>query len=79
MANNRDDNNVPRTDNINLKQDKKNQRIQSIVSERLSNVRRKLSRGASNIYRMIRSRAKWGNKQLWGFREKGRNKPSDSK
>ena len=79
MTNKRDKKNLFRDDNLDFKQMKKNQRIQDIVSGRIGNLRRKLSRGASNIYRMIRSRAKWGNKQLWGFREKGRNKPSDSK
>ncbi len=79
MTNKRDEKNLFRDDNLDFKQMKKNQRIQDIVSGRVGKLRRKLSRGASNIYRIIRSRAKWGNKQLWGFREKGRNKPSDSK
>ncbi|MGE0206232.1 MAG: hypothetical protein AB7R69_00080 [Candidatus Babeliales bacterium] len=51
-----------------------NRTILSKVHERVGHLRRKLSRGAANIFRMIKSRNHWGNKQLWGSHEKGRNK-----
>ncbi|OQA36399.1 MAG: hypothetical protein BWY54_00082 [Candidatus Dependentiae bacterium ADurb.Bin331] len=51
-----------------------NMSIKQHVSTRISHIRRKMSRGASDIYRMMKVHAKWGNKQLWGFREKGRNR-----
>jgi hypothetical protein len=50
------------------------QTVKARVENRISTIRRKMSRGASNIFRMIKSRCGWGNKQLWGFREKGRGK-----
>lgn len=53
----------------------KNRRILSKVNNRVGNLRRKLSRGAANIFRIIKTRTHWGNKELWGYREKGRNKP----
>jgi hypothetical protein len=51
-----------------------NERVFSKAYARVGHLRRKLSRGAANIFRIIKTRNKWGNKQLWGFREKGRNK-----
>lgn len=60
------------------KQNKKNTRIQEIHENRLGNIKRKLSRGAANIFRMIRTRSKWGNKNLWGKHDHGRPKgPTD--
>lgn len=56
------------------KQLNKNRKILSKVNDRIGHLRGKLSRGAANIFRMIKSRTHWGNKQLWGSREKGRNK-----
>lgn len=53
-----------------------NRRIKSSVIDRFGGMRRNMSRGASNIFRMIKTRGGWGNKQLWGFREKGRSKKS---
>lgn len=40
--------------------------------DRISGIRRNMSRGAANIFRMIKTRGKWGNKQLWGTREGGK-------
>ncbi len=34
-----------------------------------------MSEGALLVYRIQKSRCHWGNKQLWGSNEKGRNKP----
>lgn len=53
-------------------QRKKNRSVTAKANNRLNNLRRKMSRGASNIYRMIREGACWGNKQLWGWKEKGK-------
>ena len=58
---------------LSLDQRNKNRRIKMNNFERVSQIRRKMSRGASNIFRVIKTRAKWGNKQLWGTREKGRS------
>lgn len=66
MKNKKDNSTITEHNNVELEQTKKNQRIHDIVSHRLSHIRRKLSRGAANIYRVIRSRCKWGNKNLWG-------------
>lgn len=52
-----------------------NKSIRSQVKNRISGLRRKMSRGASNIFRSIKTRTKWGNKNLWGSNEKGRNAP----
>lgn len=60
---------------LGFRQENTNQRIEQKVKNRVGNLRRKLSRGAANIFRIIKTRAKWGNKQLWGFREDGRHKP----
>lgn len=54
-----------------------NTSMRAHVADRLSHVRRKMSRGAANIFRMMKVHAKWGNKQLWGSREKGRHKKSE--
>lgn len=55
-----------------------NRRIKMDVENRISKLRRKLSRGAANIFRIIKTRTKWGNKQLWGNRDKGKqNLPID--
>jgi len=63
---------------LGLEQQNQNRRIKEENFERVNNIRRKMSRGASNIFRVIRTRSKWGNKQLWGTREKGRgNLPTD--
>ena len=35
----------------------------------------KLSEGAQEIFNIQKTRNSWGNKQLWGSHEKGRNKP----
>ncbi len=56
-----------------LKQRNQNRRIISKANDRVNHLRRKLSRGAANIFRTIKVRAKWGNKQLWGSREKGKS------
>lgn len=48
--------------------------VKQHLQTRMSHIRRKMSRGAADIYRMMKVHAKWGNKQLWGFREKGRNR-----
>lgn len=55
------------------KTEQKNESIQEHNKTRLAHIRRKMSRGAANIFRMMKVHAKWGNKQLWGNREKGRN------
>lgn len=52
----------------------KNRRRKMDVENRISRIRRKMSRGAANIFRMIKTRAKWGNKHLWGTRDKGKSK-----
>lgn len=55
-----------------------NLRIKEKVHNRIDKLRRKLSRGAANIFRIIKTRTKWGSKQLWGNREKGKqNLPTD--
>lgn len=55
------------------KTDNNNQRFSQDVKNRLNNIRRKLSKGAADIFRMIKTRGNWGNKQLWGNREKGKH------
>lgn len=62
----KDHHSVTEHNNLGLDQAKKNQRMHDIVSGRISHLRRKLSRGAANIYRMIRTRCRWGNKGLMG-------------
>ena len=57
---------------LGLKQRNQNRRIISKTNDRVNHLRRKLTRGAANIFRTIKVRAKWGNKQLWGSREKGK-------
>lgn len=46
--------------------------VKSRLNDRIAHINRKMSRGASNIYKMMRTRSKWGNKQLWGFGEKSK-------
>jgi len=41
------------------------------LKDRLAHIGRKMTRGAANIYRMMKSRAKWGNKHLWRRKDKG--------
>ncbi len=36
---------------------------------------KKLSAGAEAIFEIKRTRNHWGNKQLWGYKDKGRHKP----
>ena len=55
-------------------QERENQQVQVDTKNRISNIRRKMSRGAANIFRTLKSRWAWGNKQLWKFGEKGRGK-----
>ncbi|MGB8467423.1 MAG: hypothetical protein WCE21_00305 [Candidatus Babeliales bacterium] len=43
----------------------KNQRFLSKLKNRLNHLRHKVSRGAANMYRAMKSRGKWGNKQIW--------------
>jgi len=52
------------------KQRKKNKAVLKHANDRISHIRRNMSRGAANIYRMIKRSCKWGNKQLWGNNEK---------
>ena len=47
--------------------------IKDHSKNRATHIGRKMSQGAANIFRMMKVHAKWGNKQLWGHREKGRN------
>lgn len=51
-----------------------NRTVLSKVNERIGHIRRNMSRGAANIYRMIKTRNHFGNKNLWGSNEKGRGK-----
>ena len=56
----------------------RNQSIQSRLKSRLSHIRRKLSRGAADIFRMIKTRGGWGNKQLNNHHESGKKQgPTD--
>lgn len=41
----------------------------------MHSTQKNMSEGALNIFRIQKSRNHWGNKQLWGSKEKGRNKP----
>ncbi|HEX2978566.1 MAG TPA: hypothetical protein VHO47_05585 [Candidatus Babeliales bacterium] len=43
-----------------------NSSFKNHLKDRLGNMHRKMSRGASNIARMIRTRGKWGNKEQFG-------------
>jgi len=54
------------------REQKRNTRILAHLKDRIAHVRRKMSRGASNIFRTIKTRCKWGNKQLWGSKEKNK-------
>lgn len=42
-----------------------NIRIQMKLKERIGHIGRKMTRGSSDIFRIIKDHAKWGNKQLW--------------
>lgn len=44
----------------------------------LHSTQRNMSEGALNIFRIQRTRSHWGNKKLWGHKDKGRNKPGRS-
>jgi hypothetical protein len=57
---------------LGLEQRNENRREKEDNFNRISKIRRNMTRGASNIFRVIKDRAKWGNKQLWGTREKGK-------
>jgi len=60
------------------KENSKNMSIKTRVNNRIAHVRRKVSRGAANIFRVMKDHCHWGNKQLWGNREHGRsNMPTD--
>lgn len=63
-------------ENAGLNHIKKDQAIHTRVKERIAHIKRKLSRGASNLYKMLRSREKWGNKQIKGhLQKKNHHKP----
>jgi hypothetical protein len=64
---------------LGTEQRNENRTILTKVNERIGHLRRKLSRGAADIFRIIKTRNHFGNKNLWNFREKGRNKPGHSK
>jgi hypothetical protein len=59
---------------FNKKEQKQNISVSMRVSDRISHIGRKMSKGAADIFRVIKDHAKWGNKQLWGDREKGRHR-----
>jgi hypothetical protein len=61
--------------NTNAHQAEENQKIRSKLSERLHHIGRKMSRGASDIFRMIKSRGGWNNRQSTGSHAKGHHKP----
>lgn len=56
---------------FNTKEQNENISISVKVNNRIAHIRRKMSKGAADIFRVIKNRAKWGNKQLWGAREQG--------
>lgn len=49
----------------------KDRRILSKLHERLRNLRHKVSRGAASIFNAMKTRTKWGNKQLFKGGDKG--------
>ncbi|MEX0939784.1 MAG: hypothetical protein WDZ41_00315 [Candidatus Babeliales bacterium] len=57
---------------LGLDEQNKNRRRSMKFNERISTIGRNMSRGAANIFKIIRTRCKWGNKQLWGTREGGK-------
>lgn len=47
-------------------------------SQVMHSTQNNMSEGALNTYRIQKSRNHWGNKQLWGHKDKGRHKPGRS-
>lgn len=45
------------------------------LSELMHSPQKKLSAGAESIFKIKRTRNHWGNKQLWGYKDKGHHKP----
>ena len=44
----------------------KKRKITQEWKSRMDSTQKKMTRGAQNIFRMIKSRTHWGNKELWG-------------
>ena len=49
-------------------------KIESNWHNRMNSTQKKMSQGAQQLFRVIKCRCRWGNKQLWGSHEKGRGK-----
>jgi hypothetical protein len=58
-----------------IKQSDSKNRMNQEWSDLMDSPQKKLSEGALFIFRIKRTRNHWGNKQLWGSKEKGRHKP----
>lgn len=58
---------------ITRKTKKRNERFHDKLMDRISSISNKMSRGASNIFRGIKTRCAWGNKQLWWKSKKEKN------
>lgn len=53
-------------------EENRNKSMASRAADRIHNLRRKLSRGAANIFRMIKTRGSWGHKQTKNHHESGK-------
>jgi hypothetical protein len=49
-------------------------KVQENWHKTMDSTQKNMSRGAQNIFRIVKCRCHWGNKQLWGYRDKGRGK-----
>lgn len=50
------------------------QKLDEQWSDLMHSPQKNLSEGALNIFNIKRTRSHWGNKQLWGSKDKGRHK-----
>jgi hypothetical protein len=56
------------------KEQNKNISVSMRVNDRIAHIGRKMSRGAADIFRIIKDHAKWGNKQSSVNRDHGRRR-----